>query len=100
VITNIQAASSSSFRVAWQQDSTCLNGILRGYILLYSLLVHSTLQGINITDPSSTSKTVTGLSKYTKYSFQILAYTIGEGPLSDAYVKRTAEDGKSLWFIV
>ncbi|XP_031549661.1 Down syndrome cell adhesion molecule-like protein 1 homolog, partial [Actinia tenebrosa] len=93
VITNIQAISSTSISMAWQQDPTCLNGILRGYIIQYSLLDNSTVQSINITDDRlSTSRNVSGLRKYTIYSFRILAYTIGEGPLSNASVIRTAED--------
>jgi hypothetical protein len=43
---------------------------------------------------STTSITVTGLDKYTWYSFQVLAYTITkDGPLSEAKAGRTRQDG-------
>ena len=100
VVTNIQAASSTSINVAWQQDSTCLNGMLRGYIIQYRVLGNSTAHSINITDDRLTAdRNVSGLRKYTNYSFRILAYTIGEGPLSKASVIKTGEDGRFSEFI-
>ena len=38
---------------------------------------------------------VTGLQKYTKYEFRVLAFSSdGDGPTSSAQVERTMEDGK------
>ena len=49
---------------------------------------------LNIKTSSATSAVVSGLDKYTEYSFQVLAYTVKNGPLSNALVKRTNEDGR------
>ena len=49
---------------------------------------------LNITNPESATKDISGLKKYTKYEFQVLAYTfVGDGP-NISLVKRTQEDGK------
>ena len=40
---------------------------------------------------------VTGLEKYTKYEFQVFAFSsAGDGPKSAVQVARTMEDGKGL----
>jgi len=41
----------------------------------------------------STTTVVTGLDKYTEYSFQVLAYTVKSGPWSENVVQTTKEDG-------
>ena len=47
-----------------------------------------------ISDGGTSSKTVSGLDKFTEYEFQVLAFTSdGDGPKSLAKVKRTMEDG-------
>ena len=49
-----------------------------------------------VNDSSLRNKTVTGLDKYTKYEFQVLAFTsVGDGPNSSVEVTRTKEDGNS-----
>ena len=69
--------------------------MLRGYKVAYKLHSSgSSLQYLNVNNPSSTTTDVTGLSKYTEYSFQVLAYTVNDGPLSNAPAIRTQEDGK------
>jgi len=44
----------------------------------------------------STTTDVTGLDKYTDYSFQVLAYTVKDGPWSKQVIRRTNEDGAFL----
>ena len=44
---------------------------------------------------------VSGLSKYTKYEFQVLAFTsVGDGPKSTVKSETTKEDGKKLVLII
>ena len=52
-------------------------------------------------DKSARTTDVIGLSKYTGYEFQILAFTfIGDGPNSTVKSKRTKEDGKKLILMI
>ena len=75
--------------------------MLRGYKVAYKLHPSgSSLQYLDVNNPSSTTIEVTRLGKYTEYSFQVLAYTVKDGPLSDEKVIRTQEDGKQLFDIV
>jgi len=41
-----------------------------------------------------TTTDVSGLDKYTEYSFQVLAYTVKDGPWSNEMKTRTLEDCK------
>ena len=58
------------------------------------------LQYLDVNNPSSTTTDVTGLGKFTEYSFQVMAYTVMDGPLSDAKNIRTQEDGKQLDIVI
>ena len=71
-----------------------MNGVLRGYKVAYKLNRHGTKIYQNVKDSSATTTVVSGLDKYTEYSFQVLAYTVKDGPLSNALEKRTNEDGR------
>ena len=52
---------------------------------------------ITIDDGRSYSEDITGLSIYTEYEFQVLAFTSrGDGPKSSVVVEITMEDGKNL----
>ena len=52
-------------------------------------------------DVSARTTDVTGLSKYTEYEFQILAFTsVGDGPNSTVKSKRTKQDGKKLVLMI
>ena len=69
--------------------------MLRGYKVAYKLHPSgSSLQYFDVNNPSSTTTDVTGLGKYTEYGFQVLAYTVKDGPLSNSKVITTKEDGK------
>jgi len=105
-LTSVQALSSTSIRVTWSplKDSRqCrLNGVLRGYKVAYKLNRHRS--GIMYQDVKGSDRTttvVTDLDKYTEYSFQVLAYTVTDGPWGRQAVTRTKEDGtfKSILYI-
>ena len=90
------AASSTSIRVSWTPlpNTNCINGVLRGYKVAYRMSrTRSKLQYITVNNPSNTSVVVRGLGKYTRYRFQVLAYTIKDGRLSHVFYATTKEDG-------
>ena len=48
-----------------------------------------------INNATTSSKTVTGLLKYTEYEFKVLAFTsVGDGPNSSVKIERTKADGE------
>ena len=50
---------------------------------------------ITINNGSTLTKVVTGLEKFTKYNFQVLAFTaVGDGPKSAVKTRRTMEDSE------
>ena len=54
-----------------------------------------------INDKAVHSKVVSGLSKYTTYEFQVLAFSsVGDGPKSAVESETTMEDGKKLVLII
>ena len=102
-LTSAQALSSTSVRVTWTPlpNIQCRNGVLRGYKVACKLhSIAKNLQYLDVNNPSSTTTDVTGLGKFTKYSFEVLAYTVKNGPLSNATVIRTQEDGKQLDIVI
>ena len=102
-LVSAQALSSTSIRVTWAPlpHTQCRNGVLRGYKVACKLNLNiNSLQYLDVNNPSSTTTDVTGLGKYTEYSFQVLAYTVKDGQLSDSKAVRTQEDGKQLFDIV
>jgi len=97
-MTSVQAVSSTSIRVTWaplMDSKQCrLNGVLRGYKVVYRLNRRgSSMKYQYIRAGGSTTTVVTGLDKYTEYSFQVLAYTVKDGPPSKEMKTRTLEDG-------
>ena len=96
-LTSATATSSTSIRISWNplsKNTKCINGVLRGYKVAYRLSsTASTLQYINVTNNATTSVLVRRLDKYTRYRFQVLAYTVKDGPLSNALEETTLEDG-------
>jgi len=92
-----EAVDSTSIRVSWQPPpADHQNGVITGYRVLYAEandedVDQSKSASIPATD---TWYIVRGLSKWTRYSVWLLAYTAaGEGPRSDVIVVQTAEDG-------
>ena len=54
-----------------------------------------------INDKVACATDVSRLSKYTKYEFQVLAFTfVGDGPKSAVKSETTMEDGKKLVLII
>lgn len=94
-IKTIFHLNSTSVRVEWYAlpNTTCRNGILRGYKIAYKTLDDDEVYWSITSNPNSTSVIVTGLKKLTNYSFQVLAYTVKDGNLSKAVFAKT-EDGK------
>ena len=101
----VPTQAPSSFKVIAQTSTSVLaswkpllgdaaNGNIVGFKLFYRKLGYNTSQTIQTINSSTSS--VSGLEKYTKYEFQVLAFTsVGDGPTSVRQVVRTKEDGKS-----
>jgi hypothetical protein len=94
-INSLIPVSSTIIRVHWSPlpKTSCRNGILRGYRIVYRRSGEDKLHFINISNPNVTTKVMSGLLKYTNYSFQVLAYTVQDGKLSKASFGTTNEDG-------
>ena len=91
--------SSTAITASWQlPPENARHGIITGFKLFYKK-EGSVAKPITLTITNGTSryKALTGLAKYTKYEFQLLAFTsVGDGPKSSIEVERTNEDGKRL----
>ena len=92
----LTASSSISITASWQLPPVfARHGNITGFRLFYkkkgSVGSATTLP---ISDGRTSSRTVSGLDKFTEYEFQVLAFTSdGDGPKSSVKVKRTMEDG-------
>ena len=87
--------NSTTVCASWQlPPPDSIHGIIMGFKLLHRIKGSSdplTVMTIGINSTLSTD--VTGLHKYTKYEFQVLAFSsVGNGPSSVKEV-RTNEDG-------
>ena len=93
------ASTSTSIAASWQlPPEYARHGIITGFKLFYKEKdsVGSSLS-LTINDGGSYTKNITGLSIYTEYEFQVLAFTSqGDGPKSSVVVEGTKEDGKNL----
>lgn len=96
----VTPASSTSVQASWQLPTVDFQAIT-GFRLLYRNLssVEDPLTVITIEGYSTLSHEVTGLGIFTKYEFQVLAFSImGDGPSSAVKTVRTNAEGKySLW---
>ena len=95
----VTVINSSSVTAYWQlQPEISSNGIIRGFKLFYRKNSSVGLPSIlTIKNGTIHSQDITGLDKYTKYEFQVLAFTsVGDGPRSAVLVEITREDGKIL----
>ena len=99
----VTAESSTSITASWQlpplEDR---NGVIRGFKLFYKKEGSSGPQTMKLINNKVVRTTdVSGLSKYTKYEFQVLAFTsVGDGPNSTVKSETTKEDGKKLVLII
>ena len=92
----LTASSSTSITASWQLPPVfARHGNITGFKLFYKKKGSGgSATTLYISDGATSSRTVTGLDKYTEYIFQVLACTSdGNGPKSSTKVKRTMEDG-------
>ena len=92
----LTASSSTSITASWQLPPVfARHGNIAGFKLFYKKKGSGgSATTLPISDGRTSSKTVSGLDKFTEYEFQVLAFTSdGDGPKSLAKVKRTMEDG-------
>ena len=94
------AHNSTTISVSWGPvDEQDRNGIIKGYEIIYQALPNgiNKTKIINISENSQSEQdtTLDRLNEFTNYSIRVLAFTSeGSGPLSDAIVVQTHEDGK------
>ena len=91
---NVTVESSTSITVSWRlPPEGSRHGIIKGYKLFYKKKGSDSATFLTL-DNIKTSERVTELDKYTKYEFQVLAFTsAGDGPNSSTVFKTTMEDG-------
>ena len=70
------------------------NGIIQGYKIIYN--IKDGISGVVRVIQGNTTheQIISGLRKYTEYSVKLLAFTVGDGPLSSPYLVTTEQDGK------
>jgi hypothetical protein len=84
---SVTAKTSTSITASWQLPPVdSRNGIIKGFKLFYKKKGSGgSPTDITIDNESTRARDVTGLDEYTKYEFQVLAFTsVGEGPASVA----------------
>ena len=92
----LTASSSISITASWQLPPVfARHGNITGFRLFYKKKGSAgSATTLPISDGRTSSRTVSGLDKFTEYEFQVLAFTSdGDGPKSSVKVKRTMEDG-------
>ena len=96
---SVATRTSTSIKASWQlPPEYARHGTITGFKLFFKKKdsVGSPFN-ITINDGGSYTKDITGLSIYTEYEFQVLAFTSkGDGPKSSVVVERTEEDCKNL----
>ena len=99
----ITVKSSTTITASWQlPPANAQNGIIKGFKLFYKKKGSSGSQTMMlINDKAVRTADVSGLSKYTEYEFQVLAFTsVGDGPKSTVKSETTKEDGRILILII
>ncbi|XP_059392497.1 neogenin isoform X3 [Carassius carassius] len=85
----VVSVSTASVTLSWDRPSTG-NGEIQTYRLFYSEKGHDSEQDIDVT---GLSYTMTGLKKFTEYSFRVVAYNKhGPGVSTEDVVVRTLSD--------
>ena len=93
----LSAGSSTSITASWQLPPVFARHGRN--ITVFELFYKRKASGgsattVTVRSGSIISRTVTGLDKYTKYEFEVLAFTSdGDGPKSTDEVERTKEAG-------
>ena len=81
----------TSIHLSWKPiPIRYLNGFLTGYLVRYSSAQHPEWMYTNLTH--SFYQIVTGLERYTSYTFQVVGVTVANGPYSDPVSNRTLPD--------
>ena len=99
-IVKASSNSSTTIYVEWSPiPQHLIHGILLGYNIHYSNLDPErnghVSTGSHPTGPTNSSTLIKSLFKFTSYRIRVSAFTVkGDGPLSDAVIVRTDEDGK------
>ena len=88
--------SSTSADVSWQlPPEEERNGVITGFKLKHLKKDGTSWTTKDITDRAKRSSALTGLSKFTYYDYQVLAYTSkGDGPTSSVQSFQTLQDGE------
>ena len=97
------SSNSTSITASWELPAeNARHGIITGFKLFYKKEGSAGKPiTLTITNGASRYKALTGLAKYTKYEFQLLAFTsVGDGPKSSIRVAKTNEDGKKSKIII
>ena len=92
----LTASSSTSITASWQLPPVFgRHRDITGFKLFYRKKGSGgSATTLPISNGRTSSRTVSGLDKFTEYEFQVLAMTSdGDGPKSSVKVKRTMEDG-------
>ena len=96
----VTPSTSTSVQASWQLPTADFQ-MITGFRLLYRnfSFVDDSLTVITIESNSTLTYEVTGLGIFTKYEFQVLAFSImSDGPSSAVKTARTNAEGKySLW---
>lgn len=101
---NATNKSSTAIYVEWSPISKrFIPGILLGYHIHYTNLdperFGDVSTGVRPTGAGNTSTQIQGLLKFTNYSVQVSGFTVkGDGPMSDAVIVTTDEDGEKIIF--
>ncbi|XP_048584003.1 receptor-type tyrosine-protein phosphatase T isoform X2 [Nematostella vectensis] len=87
------ATSSKSVRISWSLPPLdSIHGIVRSFLIVYNRTDRSAHYSQRITGNSTLFASFDSLAIYTEYSFQVLAVTVADGPLSSPETVRTAPD--------
>jgi len=94
-----QSNSSTSILVEWDLPrQEVLYGVLRGFRIQYVAATNARIPSSSVTteliSEQQTSYTISNLEKFTNYSIEVTAVTVGEGPYSSPIIVITDQDCK------
>lgn len=100
ILKSTQVYNSTSVILIWTslQNLKCTNGILRGYKVVYSSPGEGNEQVVLINDASAVTAAVSGLNVSTEYKFEVLGFTVKDGPLSNALYEKPLSFGRFPYF--
>jgi hypothetical protein len=82
--------------VTWTfvSQAKCVNGVLKNYKVWYKKTSGGSTEDVYVSK-NDLWKELSGLDKYTRYAFQVRAYTVAEGPSSKTLEETTLQDGEA-----